>query len=64
VFAHVGNPEDGGFYSCTLVSDLDQFLLGRPEALAVFFRIYEVSKSRHFFENLRLDRFVESLSLG
>jgi hypothetical protein len=40
VLAHVGNSEEGGSHSCTLVSDLGQFLLGRPEALVVFLRIF------------------------
>jgi hypothetical protein len=38
VFAHVGNPEDGASNSCTLVAELGQFLLRRPEALVVFLR--------------------------
>jgi hypothetical protein len=39
VFAHVGSLEEGGSHSCTLVGDLRQFLLGRPEAMVVFLRI-------------------------
>jgi hypothetical protein len=39
VFAHVGNPEEGGYHSCTLLGDLGQFLLGRPETLVIYLRI-------------------------
>jgi hypothetical protein len=40
VFAHAGNPEEGGSQSCTLVGDVGQFLLGRIEAFVVFLRIF------------------------
>jgi hypothetical protein len=39
VFARVGNPEEGGSHSYTLVGDLGQFSLGRPEALVFFLKI-------------------------
>jgi hypothetical protein len=63
VLAHVGNPEEGGSHSCTLVHNLDQFLLERLEPSVIFLRILAVSRPQLFFENLRFDRFVQSLIL-
>jgi hypothetical protein len=40
VYAHVGNPDEGGSHSCILVGDLGQLLLGRMEALVIFLRIF------------------------
>jgi hypothetical protein len=39
MFAHVGNTEEGGSHSYTVVSDLGQILLGRMEAVVFFLRI-------------------------
>jgi hypothetical protein len=36
--AHVGNMDEGGSHSCTLLGDLGQLLLGRPKALVVFLK--------------------------
>jgi hypothetical protein len=48
VFANVGNPEEGGSHSCTVVSDLGQFLMGRSEALVVFLGILLSFKASAF----------------
>jgi hypothetical protein len=63
MFAHVRNPKDGGSHSCIPVGNLGQFFLGRPEALVVFLRILLSLKTLVIIENLRFDRFVQSLIL-
>jgi hypothetical protein len=38
--AYVGNPDEGGSQSCTLVAELGHFLLGRIDALVIFLTIF------------------------